>query len=189
MEKAVLFLFNSYKTVPETVLAAIFQINFIILEVQIDIMKEFKMYADIVYQDSFRAFVEGEDIGSTDFILTNEFLYNEFVKPLDPKCGCLFIEAYGQGEPTTEMVDEIRKEIPADVKRLIAIGAARSWILPRCFPCTFPPTRPRIYSSVRKLRPVFTTSTLSPQPVALFRGHKCLRCRTRQSAHQTRPEQ
>lgn len=85
-------------------------------------MKEFKMYADIVYQDSFRDFMEGENIGASDFILTNEFLYNEFIKPLDPKCGTLFIEAYGKGEPTTEMVDEIRKEIPEGVKRLIAIG-------------------------------------------------------------------
>ena len=39
-------------------------------------MKEFKMYADIVYQDSFRDFMEGENIGASDFILTNEFLYN-----------------------------------------------------------------------------------------------------------------
>lgn len=85
-------------------------------------MKEFKIYADIVYQDSFQAFMEDEKISSNDFILTNEFLYNQFVKPLNPQCGTLFIEAYGSGEPTTEMVDRIREQIPAGVKRLIAIG-------------------------------------------------------------------
>ncbi|MGI6181581.1 MAG: iron-containing alcohol dehydrogenase [Agathobaculum sp.] len=85
-------------------------------------MKEFKMYADIVYHDSFKEFMEGENIGAEDFILTNEFLYNEYVKPLNPNCGSLFIEAYGKGEPTTEMVDEIKKVIPEGVKRLIAIG-------------------------------------------------------------------
>ena len=85
-------------------------------------MKEFKMYADVVYQDSFRAFIQAENIGEADFILTNEFLYNEFVKPLQPQCGALFIEAYGQGEPTTDMVDAIKKDIPAGVKRLIAVG-------------------------------------------------------------------
>ena len=85
-------------------------------------MKEFKMYADIVYQDSFKEFMESQNVGAEDFILTNEFLYNQFVKPLNPNCGSLFIEAYGKGEPTTEMVDEIKKEIPAGVKRLIAIG-------------------------------------------------------------------
>ena len=85
-------------------------------------MKEFKMYADIVYQDSFKEFMESQNVGAEDFILTNEFLYNQFVKPLNPNCGSLFIEAYGKGEPTTEMVDEIKKEYPAGVKRLIAIG-------------------------------------------------------------------
>ena len=107
-------------------------------------MKEFKMYADIVYHDSFQEFMEGENVGAEDFILTNEFLYNQYVKPLSPNCGSLFIEAYGKGEPTTEMVDEIKKVIPAGVKRLIAVGAARSSIVRRCAPCTFPPTRPRI---------------------------------------------
>ena len=85
-------------------------------------MKEFKMYANIVYEDSFQAFMKSEQIGEADFILTNEFLYNEFIKPLSPKCGTLFIEAYGKGEPTTDMVDAIRDAIPEGVKRLIAIG-------------------------------------------------------------------
>ena len=44
-------------------------------------MKEFKMYADIVYHDSFQEFMEGENVGAEDFILTNEFLYNQYVKP------------------------------------------------------------------------------------------------------------
>ena len=69
-------------------------------------MKEFKMYADIVYHDSFQEFMEGENVGAKDFILTNEFLYNQYVKPLNPNCGSLFIEAYGKGEPTTEMKRE-----------------------------------------------------------------------------------
>ena len=36
-------------------------------------MKEFKMYANIVYEDSFQAFMKSEQIGEADFILTNEF--------------------------------------------------------------------------------------------------------------------
>ena len=101
-------------------------------------MKEFKMYADIVYHDSFQEFMEGENVGAEDFILTNEFLYNQYVKPLNPNCGSLFIEAYGKGEPTTEMVDEIKKAIPAGVKRLIAVGGGSvidiaKDVLPACF--------------------------------------------------------
>lgn len=85
-------------------------------------MKEFKMHAHIVYADSFASFMESEQIGSSDFILTNEFLFHEFVEPLKANCEALFIEAYGKGEPTTEMVDKIRLAIPQGVKRLIAVG-------------------------------------------------------------------
>lgn len=38
-------------------------------------MKEFKMYTDLCFADSFADFVETEKIGANDFVLTNEFLY------------------------------------------------------------------------------------------------------------------
>ena len=85
-------------------------------------MKQFKMHTTLLFYDSFREFMEDEHIGAGDFILTNEFLYDEFVKPLAPACGAIFIEAYGKGEPTTAMVDAIRADLPADVKRIIAVG-------------------------------------------------------------------
>lgn len=85
-------------------------------------MKEFKMYLDLLYYDSFKEFMEDAAVGEGDFVLTNEFLYNQFVKPLEPSCGALFIEAYGLGEPTTEMVDRIRADLPDGVRRIIAIG-------------------------------------------------------------------
>lgn len=86
-------------------------------------MKAFKMYADVIYADSFQAFIDSEQIGGeTDFILTNAFLYDRFVQPLNLNCGSLFIEAYGAGEPTTDMVDTIRNDLPAGIRRLIAVG-------------------------------------------------------------------
>ncbi len=85
-------------------------------------MKEFKMYLNLIYHDSFQEFMKDEAIGQGDFILTNEFLYQEFVKPIQPACDTLFIEAYGKGEPTTEMIDAIRKDLPSGIKRIIAIG-------------------------------------------------------------------
>ncbi len=85
-------------------------------------MKEFKMYADIVYCDSFEDYVKSEGLTEKDFIITNEFLYNTFVKPLNLKCGSLFLEAYNPGEPTTVSVDQIKADIPEGVTRLIAIG-------------------------------------------------------------------
>ena len=85
-------------------------------------MKQFKMYTTLAYYDKFKDFMADEKISATDFIITNEFLYDQFVKPLSPACKSVFIEAYGKGEPTTDMVDAIKAKIPAGVKRLIAIG-------------------------------------------------------------------
>lgn len=85
-------------------------------------MKEFKMYLDLLYYDSFKEFILDEKIGQGDLILTNEFLYNQFVQPLAPACDALFLEAYGQGEPSTEMVDRIRADLPAGLRRIIAVG-------------------------------------------------------------------
>ena len=85
-------------------------------------MKQFKMYTTLAYYDKFKDFMSDEKISATDFIITNEFLYDQFVKPLSPACESVFIEAYGKGEPTTDMVDAIKAKIPAGVKRLIAIG-------------------------------------------------------------------
>lgn len=85
-------------------------------------MKQFKMYTTLAYYDKFADFMADENISATDFIITNEFLYNQFVQPLNPTCESVFIEAYGKGEPTTDMVDQIKAKIPAGVKRLIAVG-------------------------------------------------------------------
>nr|WP_122012550.1 iron-containing alcohol dehydrogenase [Maliibacterium massiliense] len=85
-------------------------------------MKAFKMHLDLRFYDTLEAFLADEQVGAGDFILTNEFLYKQFVQPLQPACGTLFLEAYGAGEPTTAMVDAIRRDLPKGVRRIIAIG-------------------------------------------------------------------
>lgn len=85
-------------------------------------MKEFKMYTDLCFADSFADFVETEKIGANDFVLTNEFLYEKYIEPLALPCGVIFLEKYALGEPTTTMVDEIRAELPQKIDRMIAIG-------------------------------------------------------------------
>lgn len=47
-------------------------------------MKQFKMYTTLAYYDKFKDFMADEKISATDFIITNEFLYDQFVKPLSP---------------------------------------------------------------------------------------------------------
>lgn len=85
-------------------------------------MTSFQLHANIVYPRSFQEFMDSENFGACDFILTSQSVYHKFIRPLDPKCGCLLIGDYGKGEPTAGMVDQIRKDIPHGVTRLIAIG-------------------------------------------------------------------
>lgn len=63
---------------------------------------------------------EQEKIGKEDLIITNEFIYNSKFKEID--ANVLFQERYGVGEPTDEMIENIRKDVPQNVKRIIAIG-------------------------------------------------------------------
>lgn len=85
-------------------------------------MLEFKMHTNLVFANTLREFAESENLGAGDFILTNEFLYEKYLKPLNLSCGVAFLESYGQGEPTTAMVDAIRADLPQGVKRVVAIG-------------------------------------------------------------------
>ncbi len=75
------------------------------------IIKEFESIKDCFNQ---------EKIESDDLIITNEFIYESKFK--DVEANILFQERYGTGEPTDEMIENIRKDIPADTKRIIAIG-------------------------------------------------------------------
>lgn len=71
---------------------------------------------------TFREFAEETDLREMDLILTNEFIYEPFIKPCQVPCRVLFQERYGSGEPNDEMIDAIRKDIPADTGRIIAVG-------------------------------------------------------------------
>lgn len=63
---------------------------------------------------------EQEKIGKEDLIITNEFIYNSKFKEID--ANVIFQEKYGVGEPTDEMIENIRKDVSQNVKRIIAIG-------------------------------------------------------------------
>ena len=60
---------------------------------------------------------EQEKIGKEDLIITNEFIYNSKFKEID--ANVLFQERYGVGEPTDEMIENIRKDVSKDIKRII----------------------------------------------------------------------
>ena len=132
-------------------------------------MLEFKMHTNLVFADTLREFAESENLGAGDFILTNEFLYEKYLKPLNLSCGAAFLESYGQGEPTTAMVDAIRADLPQGVKRVVAIGGGAVMDTAKCSLSTPPPGRPRpslTSAPARRSLPGFSTCTPSPPPAA-----------------------
>lgn len=82
----------------------------------------FSLPTKIKSADTFKEFTESTELQAGDLILTNEFIYEPFIKPCGIDCPALFQEKYGKGEPNDEMIDAIRADIPADTKRIIAVG-------------------------------------------------------------------
>lgn len=86
-------------------------------------MFSFEIVPKISQYDTFAAFAEGHALSAQDLIITNQWIYDPFIKPLGLPCAVIFQEQYGQGEPTDLMIDAVKAE--ADRKaaaRIIAVG-------------------------------------------------------------------
>lgn len=75
---------------------------------------------------SFRTCQEFADefqIGESDLVLTNEYIYQPYFGSMDLNCAVLYQEKYGLGEPTDVMVDAILADAAkTGCRRVIAIG-------------------------------------------------------------------
>lgn len=86
-------------------------------------MQALRVVPKIFYFDTFKEFNEEFKLTEKDIIVTNEFIYDPFVKPLGIKCPCIFQEKYGVGEPSDEMIDAMHKDMKKyDYDRIIAFG-------------------------------------------------------------------
>lgn len=86
-------------------------------------MRALKVVPIIHIFDTFREFHEEFAIGERDLVLTHEFLYEPFIKPLDIQSNFIFQERYGAGEPSDEMIDAIAKDMKKyEFDRIIAFG-------------------------------------------------------------------
>ena len=85
-------------------------------------MYQFKMSTQIKGFDTFAEFAQAESLRESDLILTNEFIYEPFIKPVGVPCRTLFQEKYGSGEPNDQMIDAIRASVPEGIERIIAVG-------------------------------------------------------------------
>lgn len=86
-------------------------------------MLQFSLKPRIHQYKSFYDFSRDFGLNRNDLIVTNEFLYEPYIKPLGIECRFLFQERYGSGEPSNIMIDQIIKDLEAwDYNRIIAVG-------------------------------------------------------------------
>lgn len=86
-------------------------------------MKQIMIKPEIQSYDTFREFAAEYALGEQDVILTNEYIYDPIMAAEHLKCGVIYQEKYGAGEPTDVMTEAILKEVGKhDAKRIIAVG-------------------------------------------------------------------
>ncbi|MDR0768889.1 MAG: 4-hydroxybutyrate dehydrogenase [Dysgonamonadaceae bacterium] len=86
-------------------------------------MQLFKLRTKLHQFNTFGDFAKEFDLGKNDLVITNEFLFEPFIKPLNLPCHFIMQEKYGVGEPSDEMMNRILTDVNhLNYKRIIAIG-------------------------------------------------------------------
>ena len=86
-------------------------------------MQALKVVPEILYFDTFEDFNEEFKLGKGDILVTNEWMYTPYVKPLGIDIPVIFQEKYGKGEPSDEMIDAIAKDMKGyEYDRIVAFG-------------------------------------------------------------------
>ena len=68
-------------------------------------MQALRVVPAIHYFDTFKDFNEEFKLGKGDILVTNQWMYDPYVKPLGIDMPVIYQEKYGAGEPTDEMMD------------------------------------------------------------------------------------
>lgn len=86
-------------------------------------MLALRVVPKVYYFETFKEFHDEFKVGKRDLVLTNEWLYTPYMKPLDIETNVLFQEKFGAGEPSDEMIDAIAAEMKKyEFDRVIAFG-------------------------------------------------------------------
>lgn len=86
-------------------------------------MKQFVCKPTIHMFPTCKDFLAGFDIDEEDLVLSNAYIFKPFFDGLDCRAKALFLEDYGQGEPSDTMVDALLAAASRyDFRRIIAIG-------------------------------------------------------------------
>ncbi|MDD2215511.1 MAG: 4-hydroxybutyrate dehydrogenase [Eubacteriales bacterium] len=86
-------------------------------------MLALRVVPKVYYFDTFKEFNDEFKVGKRDLVLTNEWLYTPYIKPLGIETNVIYQEKYGAGEPSDEMIDAISAEMRKyEFDRIIAFG-------------------------------------------------------------------
>lgn len=86
-------------------------------------MQALRIVPKIFYFDNFEEFHKEFKLGKGDIVVTNEWMYTPYIKPLGVDVPVVFQEKYGKGEPSDEMIDAMVAEMKKyEYNRIIAFG-------------------------------------------------------------------
>lgn len=127
-------------------------------------MQALRVVPAIHYFDTFKEFNEEFKLGKGDILVTNQWMYDPYVKPLGIDMPVVFQEKYGAGEPTDEMMDAMKVEMDKyDFDRIIAFGGGTIVDICKVLSCEIPDKVADLYTGkvapkrIKKLVVVPTT--------------------------------
>lgn len=85
-------------------------------------MTQFTIRPQIYQMASCEEFSAYVQLGADDLILTNAYIYEPAFGSMHLSCHVIYLEKYGSGEPSDEMVEAICRDLPASFRRVVAIG-------------------------------------------------------------------
>lgn len=103
-------------------------------------MLALRLVPDIYYYDTFAEFVAEFRLGDGDILITNQWMYEPYVKPLGlDGMPVVYQEKYGAGEPTDEMMDAMKAEMDKyEYRRIIAFGGGTIIDCAKVLACRIP---------------------------------------------------
>ena len=86
-------------------------------------MQLLRLVPTVFYFDTVKQFQEEFKIGHSDLVVTNRYLYEPLLEPLGVNANYIFQEEFGDGEPSDEMIDQIKEKTSKYYyNRIFALG-------------------------------------------------------------------
>lgn len=102
-------------------------------------MQALRLVPAIHYFDTFKEFNDEFKIGKGDILVTNQWMYDPYVKPLGIDVPVIYQEKYGQGEPSDEMMDAMKVDMDKyEFNRIIAFGGGTIVDICKVLSCEIP---------------------------------------------------